>query len=154
MKYKIGVVDTAFARVDMAKCALEELSKKKDVEIIRRTVPGIKDLAVECKRVLNGGADICIALGWVGGAEIDRQCAHEASIGIQNAKLMAGKHILEVFVFEFEGKTPNELSAIAENRARKHAMNAYLMVSDPKSLSRNAGMGIRQGKGDVGPIRK
>lgn len=152
MKHKIGVIDTTFARVDMAKFALEELLRFKDVEIVRSTVPGIKDLAVECKRVLDSGADICIALGWVGGAEIDKQCGHEASIGIQQAKLMSGKHILEVFVFEFEGKTGKELFEIAKNRASKHALNAYNMVADPKSISRNAGLGIRQGKEDVGTI--
>ncbi|MFH1443227.1 MAG: riboflavin synthase [Candidatus Micrarchaeota archaeon] len=152
MKYKICVVDTTFARVDMAKFALEELQKHADVDIIYSTVPGIKDLAVECSRLLKK-ADICIALGWVGGAEIDKQCAHEASLGIQMAKLQHNKHILEVFVFEFEGKGEKELLKIAENRARKHAINAYLLLKDPSSLSKNAGKGIRQGKGNEGEIR-
>ncbi|HLC47601.1 MAG TPA: riboflavin synthase [Candidatus Norongarragalinales archaeon] len=153
MKYKIGVVDTTFARVDMAKFALEELSILKGVEIVRRTVPGIKDLAIECRRVLDSGADICIALGWVGGAKIDTQCAHEASMGIQQAKLLANKHILEAFVFEFEADSDRALAEIAKDRARKHALNAYRLVSDPASLSKRAGMGIRQGKGDAGPLK-
>jgi riboflavin synthase len=152
MKYKIGIVDTTFARVDMVKFALEELSKFKDAEVIKKTVPGIKDLAIECKRVLDGGADICLALGWVGGAEIDKQCSHEASIGIQIAKLMTNKHILEVFIFEFEEKNPSALAKIAENRARKHAINAYKLLSDPASLANNAGLGVRQGFSDAGPI--
>ncbi|MEK6843685.1 MAG: riboflavin synthase [Candidatus Micrarchaeota archaeon] len=150
MDYKIAVVDTTFARVDMAKFVLEELKKFPNVKITRSTVPGIKDLAVECKRLLSK-ADIAIALGWVGGAEIDKQCAHEASIGIQMAKLQTNKHILEVFIFEFEG-TPSEVKSIAEDRARKHAINAYNMLASPNSLKNNAGKGIRQGKSDVGKL--
>ena len=69
---RIGVVDTTFARVDMAEAALAEL-RKLPVKIERRTVPGIKDLAVECKRLLDGGCDACLALGWVGAADIDQQ---------------------------------------------------------------------------------
>lgn len=153
MKYKIGIVDTTFARVDLAKYALLELANFSDVEIIRSTVPGIKDLAIECKHVLDRGAQICLALGWVGGAEIDKQCAHEASIGIQGAKLLTNKHILEVFIFEFEEKDPNKLKRIAENRARKHALNAYFMLKDPKSLSKNAGFGIRQGFENAGELK-
>ncbi|MBI5225372.1 riboflavin synthase [Candidatus Micrarchaeota archaeon] len=150
MEYKIAVVDTTFARVDMAKYALEALSKFPDVKTIQSTVPGIKDLAVECKKLLEK-ADIAIALGWVGGAEIDKQCAHEASIGIQMAKLQTSKHILEVFIFEFEG-TPSEVKSIAEDRARKHAVNAYNLLANPTILKNNAGQGIRQGKSDVGKL--
>ncbi len=153
MKHKIALVDTTFAREDMAKFALAELEKFRDVEIIKSTVPGIKDLAVECSRLLKD-ADICIALGWVGGAEIDKQCANEASLGIQIAKLRHDKHILEAFVFEFEGKDENELMKIAENRARKHAINAYNLLANPSSLQNNAGKGIRQGKRDAGPLRR
>ncbi|MFH0971467.1 MAG: riboflavin synthase [Candidatus Micrarchaeota archaeon] len=152
MKFKIAIVDTTFARVDMAKFALEELGGNADVEIVRSTVPGIKDLAVECSRLLKT-ADICIALGWVGGAEIDKQCGHEASLGIQMAKMKHDKHILEVFVFEFEGKNDFELQKIAENRSRKHAQNAYNMLANPSALKNNAGMGIRQGKEDAGPLK-
>ncbi len=153
MTKKIGIVDTTFARAGMAKFAIEELGKFKDVEIIRRTVPGIKDLGVECKILLQEGAGICLALGWVGAAEIDKQCAHEASLGIQLAKLQTNKHILEVFVFEFEGKNKEELLQIVENRTRKHARNAYQLIANPSSLSKSAGMGIRQGKPDAGELK-
>ena len=151
MKIKIGVVDTTFARVDMAAAALDELAKL-PVEVERRTVPGIKDLAVECKRLLDGGCDACLALGWVGGADIDDQCAHEASLGIQMAKMMAGKHIVEAFVHEAEAKDKGELQAIAIDRARKHAVNAYLLVAKPLELTKQAGRGLRQGRAHVGQL--
>ncbi len=152
MVYKIGVVDTTFSRVDMATAALEELRKRTEVSIVRRTVPGIKDIAVECKRLLDGGCDACLALGWVGGEEIDAQCAHEASLGIQWAKLLTGKHIVEAFVHEREANSAEELRAIAVDRAAKHAVNAYLLVAKPEELTKHAGTGIRQGKQNAGPL--
>jgi riboflavin synthase len=149
---RIAIVDTMFSRVDMGAIAVDEIKKHPDVEIERRTVPGIKDLPVECKRLLDSGADIAMALGMVGGAPIDTQCGHEASLGIQQAKLMTNKHIIEVFVHENEGWNQNELRGIFENRIRKHAQNAILLVKDPSALVKKAGMGVRQGKEDEGPI--
>ncbi len=152
---KIGVVDTTFSRVDMGAIAMDELRKAHaDVEIARSTVPGIKDLAVECKKLLGSGCDIAMALGMVGGAPVDMQCAHEASLGIQQAKLMAGKHIVEVFVHENEAWSEREFAGICDSRVRKHVRNAVLLVKDPVALVKNAGMGIRQGKDDEGPIAK
>jgi len=150
---KIGVVDTMFSRVDMGGIAIDEL-KKHPVSIERRTVPGIKDLAVECKKVLDAGCDIAMALGMVGGAPIDTQCGHEASLGIQQAKLMTNKHIIEVFVHENEAWDPKELRAIFEDRVRKHAQNAALLARDPGALVEKAGMGVRQGREDEGPLEK
>lgn len=153
-KIKIGVVDTMFARVDMGAFVLDELKKNgANVQIERRTVPGIKDLPVECKRLLDSGCSICIALGMVGGAPIDTQCAHEASLGIMQAKLLSGKHIIEVFVHENEAWSDEEFYSICENRARKHAQNALLLVTKPEELVKQAGMGIRQGKDNEGPIK-
>ena len=44
---RIGIVDTTFARYDMAKSAVDRLrSIGTGYRIIRRTVPGIKDLPV------------------------------------------------------------------------------------------------------------
>jgi riboflavin synthase len=150
---RIGIVDTTFSRVDMGAIALDELKKagiRADAE--RRTVPGIKDLAVECKRLLDGGCDIAMALGMVGGAPIDTQCAHEASLGIQQAKLMSGKHIVEAFVHENEAWSGRELESICQGRIRKHVRNAIALADDPASLSGNAGKGMRQGKDDEGPV--
>ena len=67
---KIGIVDTTFSRVDMGGIALDEIKAYPDVQTERRTVPGIKDLAVECKRLLEEGCDCVLALGMVGGAPI------------------------------------------------------------------------------------
>lgn len=149
---KLGIVDTTFARVDMGAIALDELKRFTGVEVVRRTVPGIKDLPVECKRLLDEGCDSCMALGMVGGAPIDTQCGHEASLGIQEAKLLTGKHIIEVFVHENEGWSGEELVSIFEDRTRKHVHNAVLLVKEPSKLVENAGKGVRQGKGDEGSI--
>lgn len=150
---KIGIVDTMFSRVNMGAIALDELKRNyPDVEAERRTVPGIKDLAVECKNLLDGGCESCLALGMVGGAPIDTQCAHEASLGIQQAKLLTGKHIVEVFVHENEAWSAKEFMEICEDRVRKHVHNAVLLVEKPGELVERAGMGVRQGRKDEGPI--
>jgi riboflavin synthase len=153
---KIGIVDTTFSRVDMGAIALDELKSFPALKAQRRTVPGIKDLAVECKRLLEGDGkpeaecDIVMALGMVGGAPIDTQCAHEASLGIQQAKLMTNKHIIEVFVHENEAWSEEEFRSICDNRIRKHVHNAVILATKPEMLTKNAGLGIRQGKGDEG----
>ncbi len=150
---KIGIIDTTFSRVNMGAIALDELKKEySSAEIERRTVPGIKDLGVECKKVLDSGCDICMALGMVGGAPIDRQCAHEASLGIQQAKLMTNKHIIEVFVHENEAWSGREFVDICQSRIRKHVHNTVQMIMEPERIMQNAGRGIRQGKNDEGPI--
>ncbi len=150
---KLGIVDTTFARVNMGEIAIDEAKKHyPDVEIIRRTVPGIKDLPVECKKLLDNGCDSCMALGMVGGAPIDAVCAHEASLGIQQVKLLTGKHVIEVFVHENEAWSEKEFYEICENRIRKHVHNAVLLVIKPETLLQNAGRGIRQGKEDEGQI--
>ena len=150
---KLGIVDTMFARVDMGNMAIDEIKKNyPDVEIIRRTVPGVKDLPVECKKLLDEGCDSCMALGMVGGAPVDAVCAHEGSLGIQQAKLLTGKHIIEVFVHENEAWSEKEFSEICDNRTRKHAHNAVLLVKNPEKLVESAGKGVRQGKEDEGSV--
>lgn len=150
---KIGIVDTMFARVNMGEMAIDEIKKNyPDVEIERRTVPGVKDIPVECKKLLDEGCDSCMALGMVGGAPVDVVCAHEASLGIQQAKLLTGKHIIEVFVHENEAWSDREFHSICENRTRKHAHNAILLVKDPQKLVELAGKGVRQGKENEGPV--
>lgn len=150
--YRIGVVDTTFARVDMGYFAVEELKKCNDVGITRVTVPGMKDLAVACKKLLDYGCDICLAIAMVGPHRLDETCAHEANIGIMNAQLMANKHILSVFVHEVETNDEKELYDICVDRVTKHARNAYLLVAKPEELTKNAGTGKRQGRQDAGPI--
>lgn len=152
---RIGVADTTFARADMGAHAIDELKKTgTGFRIERYTVPGVKDLPVACKKLLDGGCDIVIALGMPGGKPIDKTCAHEASTGLIQVQLITGKHIVEVFVHEDEAKSDGELARLAEGRAREHAVNAYDLLFRPERLTRNAGTGQRQGFEDAGRARK
>lgn len=154
-KVKVGIVDTMFARADMAAFAMDEIGKKfPGTKMVRSTVPGIKDLAAGCLLLDKlEKPDVLLALGMVGAAPIDTQCGHEASIGIQACKLLLGKHIVEVFVHEREGKGEADLLSIFEDRTRKHAVNAVLLASSPNELQKFAGRGKRQGRPDAGPLR-
>lgn len=152
---KVGIVDTTFARYDMAKDAIDEINKNiTGVEIIRRTVPGVKDLPVACKKLLEEeDCEIAMAFGMPGKEEIDKTCAHEASQGIISAQLMTNKHILEVFVHEDEAKDEKELARLCENRAREHAHNLIKLLFHPEKLTEKAGTGQREGFRDAGPLK-
>ena len=154
---RIGVVDTMFARFDMGAEALDELKQcpgyGERFEVVRRTVPGFKDLGVACKKLIEEeGCAIVVALAMPGKAAIDQVCAHEASQGIMLAQLLTSTHVLEVFVHENEEEDPVRLAAVCVDRARKHARNAYWMLYEPDQLTRRAGRGVRQGYDDAGPI--
>ncbi|MCH8003429.1 MAG: riboflavin synthase [Nanoarchaeota archaeon] len=151
---KIGIADTTFARIDMADFAIAIIKKKSKHKIERYTVPGIKDLPVACKILFEKyKCDIVIALGMTGSKPIDKQCSHEATIGLQEVQLMENKHIIEVFVHMDEAKADKELYQIAKNRAEKHALNAIALLKSKTYLTKNAGKGIRQGKKDEDPIK-
>jgi riboflavin synthase len=152
---RIAVVDTTFARIDMAREVQAEfdLHKHWPVRVERVTVPGMKDLPVACKRLLDQGCDIALALAWVGKERIDEQCAHEANLGLQWAQLMTNKHILGVFFHETESPDPREQARLAANRAREHALNALWLLHAPEELQKRAGTGLRLGGADVGAIR-
>jgi riboflavin synthase len=151
---KIGISDTTFARVDMAKFAIDEITNSvSKPEIVRYTVPGIKDLPVACKKLFDEhNCDIVLALGMVGGMPIDGQCSHEANISMQQVQLMVNKHILGVFVHENEATEDEDLLGIFEDRTRKHARNAIALLKGKDELRSFAGQGKRQGKIDVGTI--
>jgi len=109
MKSKIAVVDTMFARGDMGKVVIETMEKNAkennwEIEIMRKTVPGVKDIPVALLQLLEQGCQAGIVLGMPGSAKVDKTCAHEASLGIQEVQLMTRKTVLEVFVHEDEGK--------------------------------------------------
>ena len=142
-----------FARVDMFKIAKKALddSMEPGIKLERYTVPGVKDLPVACKKLLEE-CDICIALGMPGDKPIDKTCAHEASQGLIQTQLMTDKHIIEVFIHEDESKDPKELYEICKNRAKKHALNAVRLIKDPNWFIENAGKGLRQGKEDAGHL--
>ncbi|MBD3260500.1 MAG: riboflavin synthase [Candidatus Altiarchaeales archaeon] len=150
----IGVVDTTFARINLGGIAATEIKNNyTQIKIIRHTVPGVKDLPCACKKLLEeSGCDLCIALGMPGGQPIDRQCAHESSLGLIAAQLMTNKHILEVFIHEDEAKEPKKLIEIAKDRAKKHAHNAVNLLLYPKKMMDNAGQGLRQGSMDAGSL--
>jgi len=151
---RIGICDTTFARFDMGAAAIDELKANAgDLNIIRKTVPGIKDLPVSAKKLIEEeGCEIVMALGMPGPMEKDKICAHEASTGLIRAQLMTNTHILEVFVHEDEEENDDILKELAENRAREHAKNLIKMMFSPKQMQKEAGMGIREGKEDVGPL--
>jgi riboflavin synthase len=152
---KIGVADTTFACYDMASSAIDEIkSNATSIKIIRYTVPGIKDLPVACKKLFDEkNCDIIIALGMPGGKTIDKQCAHEASLGLIQVQLMCNKHIIEVFVHEDEANDKNELAWLAERRSREHALNVVNLLFHQEILTNSAGGGLRQGFSDVGSIK-
>ncbi len=156
MMDKIAIVDTTFARFDMGGVAEAELKRQsgfgEKFELVRITVPGIKDLAVACKRLIeHENCSIVLAFGMPGRAELDRLSAHEASLGLIAAQLLTSTPILQVFVHETESEDPEKLRSIAQDRSAKHAINAYWMLYEPHRLSERAGKGIRQGSADAGP---
>jgi riboflavin synthase len=154
MPRRIGVADTTFARVDMAAHAIDELKATGTGFVVERyTVPGVKDLPVACKRLIEErGCDIVIALGMPGPEAIDKMCAHEASQGLIQVQLMTNRHIVEVFVHMDEAADDRELAHLAAMRAREHAVNAYDLLFRPERLTRRAGTGQRQGFPDAGPV--
>lgn len=152
---RVGVVDTTFARVDMAKAVREEFARHPGwpVEAVRVTVPGMKDLPVACKRLIEDQrCELALALAWVGKEPIDAQCAHEANLGLQWAQLLTNKHILGVFFHESETRNAREQRRFALERAREHALNALWMLHAPEELAKRAGTGQRQGGKDVGAL--
>ncbi len=148
-----GIVDTTFAVAAQGPRAIDQLHSHgvTDERIRYVTVPGFKDLGLAARRLLLSGCDIVLACGMAGPEEIDKQCAQDASLGLQMAQQATGKPILECIVHmdEAEGEA---LVAVVDNRVREHATNAYWMMEDPAELTLRAGTGQRQGFEDVGSI--
>ncbi len=152
---RVGIADTTFSRVNMGAIAVDEVKRHASVSIERITVPGIKDLPVACKKLIEERrCGIVIALGMPGGTEKDRLCAHEASQGLILTQLMTNTHIIEVFVHEDEAKNAAELVWLAEQRTREHAVNVIKLALYPDELMKDAGTGQRQGFPDIGPARR
>jgi riboflavin synthase len=152
---RIGVADTTFARVDMARYAVDRLQASgTGFRVLRTTVPGIKDLPVAVRRLFSEeGADLCLALGMPGRAAYDKTCAHEASTGLIFAGVLEAKPVVECFVFEDEAESPRALETLARRRAEEHALNAFHLLFRPDALARRAATGQRQGFSDVGAVR-
>jgi len=151
---KIGIADTMFARVDIFKIAKKAIDDSMEsIKIERYTVPGVKDIPVACKKLLEEyDCDICLALGMPGDKPIDKTCTHEASQGIIQTQLLTNKHILEVFIHLDEETNEKELLNIVKNRTYDHTMNAISLLKNKTALSNKAGNGIRQGKENIGGI--
>ncbi len=148
-----GIVDTTFAVVRMGPRAIHQLHQHgiHDHRIRYLTVPGFKDLGLGARRLLEAGCDIVLCCGMAGPEDIDKQCAQDASIGMQMAQQATGKHILEIIVHMDEAEG-DELVAVVDNRVREHATNAYWLMEAPHELTLRAGTGKRQGFEDVGSI--
>ncbi len=152
---KIGIADTTFARYDMYSSAVDQLNNIGTGFVIERyTVPGIKDLAIACQKLINEGCELVMALGMPGPEPIDKQCADQASRAILDVEIKHDVHILEVFVHEDEAETDEELASLADNRAREHAINAYDLLFRPERLQEMAGTGKREGHPDAEPLRR
>ncbi len=154
---KIGIVDTTFSRVDMAKHAIDTIrSLASDVEIVRYTVPGIKDIPVAAKKLIDEeGCDIVVTFGWVGKEQVDKYSYLAMSIGLTMVQILTNRHVIDVTVHEDEAEDERKLYYIAVDRARKHARNAVeLLFKGGLALRKYAGKGLRQGYRDVGPIRE
>uniref|UniRef100_A0A7C3MG32 Riboflavin synthase n=1 Tax=Archaeoglobus fulgidus TaxID=2234 RepID=A0A7C3MG32_ARCFL len=150
---KIGIADTTFSRVNMGKIAIDELRKISSIPYERYTVPGIKDLPVAAKKLLEErGCDIVITLGWVGGTQKDMLSYIVLSMGLVMVQLMTNKHVIDVTIHEDEAEDEKTLMMVAENRVREHVRNAVDLLLNPKRLQKLAGTGQRQGYPDVGPI--
>ena len=151
---KVGIADTMFARYDMASLAIKIIKESEEsVRIERYTVPGVKDLPVACKRLFEDyGCDIVLALGMPGPMPIDKQCSHEASLGLMQVQLANNKHIIEVFVHLDEAEDDKKIVEIAKDRTIKHVRNALALLKGKTKLTKFAGQGKRQGSKDAGPI--
>jgi len=151
---RIGIAETTFARMDMGKIAITQLKALgANFSIVRYPVPGVKDLPVAAKKLIEEeGCHIVIALGMPGPKTIDKTCAHEASTGLIRAQLMTNTHIIEVFVHEDETGDPGQLAQVVKNRVEEHAKNAYYLLFNRRALEKNLGKGKRQGFEDAGPL--
>ena len=151
---KIGIVDTSFSRFDMATSAVDELRKQGGgYEILRYTVPGIKDLAAGAKILFDRGADLVLTLGMVGRQTVDKDCALAADFGLQMVQATTGRHIIGVMVHEEEAVDEAKLAWLFDRRTREHAVNAYDLLFRPEAIRARAGTGQREGYADAGPIR-
>ena len=152
---KIGIVDTTFSRVDMGEIAEKTIRDElPNARTVRYTVPGIKDIPVAAKKLIEEeGCDGVITLGWVGRSLTDKISYAVASMSLQLVQLMTNKHIIDVTVHEDEAQDSSELKRIAEDRTKKHSYNLIILITKGASGLRSlAGKGVRQGEKNVGPL--
>lgn len=155
---KIGIIDTAYSRVDMATVIEDEfrntqLIDYQPVELVFATVPGHKELAVGALRLIeNNQCNICITLGWVGPKECDQTSAHEAALAIAMAKVKTSCHILECFIFE-ANYNEEDLAKIASKCAVSHLKSALQLVSVDPMRAVPSSIGDREGQQNASVLR-
>ncbi len=149
---RVGIVDTTFARVDMARYAIEELQAANPRVVIERiTVPGFKNTPWAARKlIVEKECEGVLVLGWIGRELVDKLTYAVASLGLILVQLETGRPVIDVTIHEDEAKTETELLQVAIDRTRKHARNLLLLLQG--DLSRWAGRGLRQGRPDVGPL--
>lgn len=158
---RIGIVDTTFSVIDSASIATNEIHRlASKVKISKYTVPGVRDIPLACKILIERGkCDIVLATGMLSSKGIEKQIENQSVIGIILVELLTNKHIITAFFDENESGTRKKCSKsnlyeIVLDRVRKHAQNALRLLAAPEVLSDYAGLGLRQGKQDVGRLRR
>src|SRR5438093_150804 len=80
---RIGIVDTAFARYDMASATIDELRKQGGgLTVERYTVPRIKELAAAARILFDRGCGLGLALRMLGRQPLDQDCDVAAAPGL------------------------------------------------------------------------
>jgi riboflavin synthase len=154
-KGKIGLVDTTFSSIDTGSIAIKEIKRLANKVAVRRyTVPGMRDIPVACKILIEKeGCGIILATGMVSKKGAEKQVELQSVQGIITVQLATGQHIVTAFFDENEVKDKKRLYDIVVDRVRKHAQNTLKLLAQPESLTDYAGLGLRQGGRDVGRIR-
>jgi len=154
-KGKVGIVDTTFSNIDTASMAIKEIKRLANKVAIRRyTVPGLRDVPVACKLLIERErCGIVLATGMVSRKGVEKQVENQAMQGIISVQLLTNRHVITAFFDEHEAKDKAKLYGIVVDRVRKHAQNTLKLLALPESLTDYAGLGLRQGRRDVGRIR-
>jgi riboflavin synthase len=154
-KGRIGVIDTTFSNIDTASIAIKEIKRLANQVTIRRyTVPGLRDIPLACKILIEREkCGIVLATGMVSRKGAEKQVENQAVQGIMMVQLQTGKHVITAFFDEHETRDKTKLYTIVVDRVRKHAQNSLKLLAVPESLTDYAGLGLRQGGRDVGQIR-
>jgi len=154
-KGRIGVIDTTFSNIDTASIAINEIKRLANQVTIRRyTVPGLRDIPLACKILIEREkCGIVLATGMVSRKGAEKQVENQAVQGVILVQLHTGRHVITAFFDEHETRDKTKLYKIVVDRVRKHAQNALKLLALPESLTDYAGLGLRQGSRDVGQIR-
>jgi len=154
-KGRIGVIDTTFSNIDTASIAIKEIKRlANQVTIKRYTVPGLRDIPLACKILIEREkCGIVLATGMVSKKGAEKQVENQAVQGVILVQLQTGRHVITAFFDEHETRDKTKLYKIVVDRVRKHAQNALKLLALPESLTDYAGLGLRQGARDVGQIR-